>query len=98
MLLNNQMLIDDDLGLLFHRLPNLYIVLLKNIDATSFIQKRTTVNSGNAKPKKGQSILLCGLLNAIDGIVFSKDVVLITNHLAKLYDALIHHGLVDFNI
>lgn len=100
MSLSDQTLTDDDLGLLFHRLPDPCIVLLEDIDATSFIRKRTTVNSSNAGPEEGQGILLSGLLNAMDGVASPEGVVLImtTNHPEKLDDALIRDGRVDLKV
>lgn len=100
MSLSNQMLTDNNFGLLFHRLTNPCIILLKDTDATNFIQKRTTINSSNVGPKKGQGILLCSLLNTIDRVVSPEGVVLIitTNHQEKLDDVLIRNNHVDLKV
>lgn len=53
MLLSDQTLINNNLGLLFYRLPDFYIVLFEDIDVISFIQKRTIINFSNIKLEEG---------------------------------------------
>lgn len=97
MLLSEPTITDDDLGLLFHRLPDPCIVLPEDIDATSFVRKKENVQSSVPGPDEGQGISLSGLLNAIDGVASPEGVILImtTNHPEKLDDALIRDTRVD---
>ena len=98
--LGDPSLMDDDLGHLFQTLHNPSIVLLEDIDATSFTQKRTNVSSSNNEPEERQGVTLSGLLNAIDGVASPEGVLLImtTNRLGKLDEALIRDGRVDLQV
>lgn len=97
--LGDPSLTDDDLVQLVQSLQCPSIVLLEDIDATSF-EKRTNVSSSNNEPEERQGITLSGLLNAIDGVGSPEGVFLImtTNHLEKLDEALIRDGRVDFKV
>lgn len=99
--LSDATLTDIDLEHLFCQLPDSCIILLEDVDATTFARRRkTSVMNDKTKLKIDEGISLSGLLNAIDGVTSGEGVILImtTNHLDKLDDALIRAGRVDLRI
>ncbi|KAK2796021.1 hypothetical protein FQN50_009641 [Emmonsiellopsis sp. PD_5] len=94
---------DESLSSLFAQLPPHCVILLEDVDAAgaSRAEDAETENSGQVatcSPKKGKGRLsLSGLLNAIDGVSSQEGRVLImtTNHIEHLDDALIRPGRVD---
>jgi chaperone BCS1 len=89
---------EDHLRDLFARLPSRCVVLLEDIDAVSSqrIGKVTTKDSRQSKPVAGR-VPLSTLLNVIDGVGSREGRVLImtTNHISHLDEALIRPGRVD---
>jgi chaperone BCS1 len=95
---------DQMLRGLFAGLPDRCVVLLGNIDAAG------APCSGDSGPKDSDSdtdsksrrrgVTLSGLLNALDGVASQENRVLImtTNHLKKLDEALTRPGRVDFKV
>ncbi|KAI4592134.1 hypothetical protein KJ359_011509 [Pestalotiopsis sp. 9143b] len=100
-------LTEEDLLALFSCLPRRCIVLLEDIDTAGL--KRTTkqFNTNRFDREKAEmvdvergGISLSGLLNSIDGVASHEGRVLImtTNHLDSLDDALIRPGRVDLQV
>jgi chaperone BCS1 len=95
---------DEKLKDLFTALPDRCVVLLEDIDAARATSSRdsNTEDSDSdgdmRSPRKG--VTLSGLLNVLDGVSSQEDRVLImtTNHLGKLDDALTRPGRVDLKI
>ncbi|KAH6645644.1 putative mitochondrial chaperone bcs1 [Truncatella angustata] len=85
---------DETLKTLFAQLPQHCVVLLEDVDATGASNCRGVKAHNAATPK---AVTLSGLLNALDGVASQVGRVLImtTNHIEKLDEALIRPGRVD---
>ncbi|KAH0556038.1 hypothetical protein GP486_006020 [Trichoglossum hirsutum] len=110
--LNSRTLTEDGLESLFHNLPRRCVVLLEDIDTAGVTEKREREESdkeklvdkanggttGAAASPKGVS--LSALLNIIDGVASSEGRILVmtTNHIEKLDNALLRPGRVDMTI
>lgn len=83
---------DQTLKGLFSKLPEKCIVLLEDIDAVGTSRSRNESPDEPAWPGT-----LSGLLNTIDGVASQEGRVLImtTNRVEKLDEALVRHGRVD---
>ncbi len=81
---------DNDLSMLFQRLPQHCIVLIEDVDVIA-IHHNTDITSKNS------GVSLAGLLNILDGIYAQEGriIVITTNHSEKLDRALIRPGRVD---
>ncbi|KAH8651726.1 P-loop containing nucleoside triphosphate hydrolase protein [Ilyonectria robusta] len=91
---------DRTLEDLFAKLPPQCVVLLEDIDAAGATHSRDAggeIASERGKSADTNSVTLSGLLNAIDGVASQEGRLLImtTNHIEKLDDALIRPGRVD---
>ncbi|KAH7025202.1 mitochondrial chaperone BCS1 [Microdochium trichocladiopsis] len=102
--LNDASLTEEDLNMLFSKLPPRCIVLLEDIDTAGLSRSGNksdspSVEGGLYKSRK-QGISLSGLLNAIDGVASQEGRVLImtTNAPEKLDQALVRPGRVDLHI
>ncbi|KAJ0298560.1 hypothetical protein Brms1b_013355 [Colletotrichum noveboracense] len=99
---------DGRLSALFAELPQRCVVLLEDVDAVGTTQSRDTdadesdsgseVSRSSSKPPG--TLSLSGLLNVLDGVASQEGRVLIitTNHIEHLDDALIRPGRVDKKI
>ncbi|KDN72315.1 putative mitochondrial chaperone bcs1 [Colletotrichum sublineola] len=99
---------DGRLSALFAELPQRCVVLLEDVDAVGTTQSRdadanesdlgSEVSRGSSKPPG--TLSLSGLLNVLDGVASQEGCVLImtTNHIEHLDDALIRPGRVDKKI
>jgi chaperone BCS1 len=81
---------------MFISLPRRCIILLEDIDSAGLVKRQE--EGGKVKDNKG--ISLSGLLNAIDGVASPEGRVLVmtTNCLEKLDEALIRAGRIDIKI
>ena len=89
---------DQSLKTLFNSLPDKCVVLLEDIDAVGPVRSRKLVAGGPKESSdEGQGVTLSGLLNVLDGVGSQENRVLImtTNHIEDLDDALIRPGRVD---
>ena len=89
---------EANLKSLFDKLPSRCIILLEDIDAVSSNRDAETGNSPSQQSKSGSGKLsLSALLNVIDGIGSQEGRILImtTNHITRLDEALIRPGRVD---
>ncbi|EDN02518.1 predicted protein [Histoplasma mississippiense (nom. inval.)] len=104
--LNLSSIDDSRLSSLFAQLPPHCVILLEDIDAASTARtedSETTKNTGQAavgpsqKSKSQGNVSLSALLNALDGVSSQEGRLLImtTNHIERLDDALIRPGRVD---
>ncbi|QSS60802.1 hypothetical protein I7I51_05605 [Histoplasma capsulatum] len=104
--LNLSSIDDSRLNSLFAQLPPHCVILLEDIDAASTRRtgdSETTENAGQAavrpsqKSKSQGNVSLSALLNALDGVSSQEGRLLImtTNHIERLDDALIRPGRVD---
>jgi chaperone BCS1 len=87
---------DNSLNHLFAELPQQCVILLEDVDAAGAAR----TDDGERAEKKGGSksgLTLSGLLNALDGVTSQEGRILImtTNHIEHLDDALIRPGRVD---
>ncbi|KAK1658520.1 mitochondrial chaperone bcs1 [Colletotrichum godetiae] len=99
---------DGHLNALFRELPQRCVVLLEDVDAVGTSLSRDTdaddSDSGSEvsrrSPKSHGTVSLSGLLNVLDGVASQDGRVLImtTNHIEHLDDALIRSGRVDKKI
>ena len=98
--LNDPTLTDDDLGLLFHGLPDPCMVLLEDIDATRFGKRKSRVKVNDVESEIVGGISLSGLLSALDEVATGAGVFVImtTNHLEELDEALIRDDRIDMKI
>ncbi|KAH8706063.1 putative mitochondrial chaperone bcs1 [Talaromyces proteolyticus] len=92
---------DEGLGKLFSKLPAHCIVLLEDVDAVGM--KRKDTSAGQKQKQKDVSqygVSLSGLLNVIDGVGSQEGRILImsTNHVDHLDEALIRPGRVDMTV
>ncbi|KAG5805475.1 hypothetical protein H9Q74_008458 [Fusarium xylarioides] len=95
---------DQTLKDLFDGLPDRCVVLLEDIDAAGATRSRDlrsedSDSEGDTGPRK-KAVTLSGLLNTLDGVASQEDRILImtTNHVGKLDEALIRPGRVDFKV
>ena len=88
---------DGTLKSLFAELPKQCVVLLEDIDAVGMSRSTQSDASDSQSSKGGKGLTLSGLLNAIDGVGSKEGRILImtTNHVEKLDDALIRARRVD---
>ncbi|QSS61743.1 hypothetical protein I7I51_03920, partial [Histoplasma capsulatum] len=104
--LNLSSIDDNRLSSLFAQLPPHCVILLEDIDAASTAEtedSETTENTDQAavgpsqKSKSQGNVSLSALLNALDGVSSQEGRLLImtTNHIERLDDALIRPGRVD---
>ncbi|OJD11466.1 hypothetical protein AJ78_07772 [Emergomyces pasteurianus Ep9510] len=104
--LNLSSIDDSRLNSLFVQLPPHCVILLEDIDAASTARtedSETKENTGQAavgpsqKSKSQGNVSLSALLNALDGVSSQEGRLLImtTNHIERLDDALIRPGRVD---
>ncbi|KAK0370663.1 mitochondrial chaperone BCS1 [Colletotrichum limetticola] len=99
---------DEHLNILFRELPQHCVVLLEDVDAVGTSLSRETevddFDSGSEvsqrSPKSHGTVSLSGLLNVLDGVASQDGRVLVmtTNHIEHLDDALIRSGRVDKKI
>jgi mitochondrial chaperone BCS1 len=90
---------------LFDKLPSRYIILLEDIDAVSSNRDAETEDSpqivtgspSRISKSAGGKVSLSALLNVIDGVGSQEGRILImtTNHITRLDEALIRPGRVD---
>ena len=101
-ILNLASVSDGILASLFSRLPQHCIILLEDVDVAT--QNRLTDKdathsdtSTGLMDKQGEGVTLSGLLNALDGVGSQEGRILImtTNYIERLDDALIRPGRVD---
>jgi chaperone BCS1 len=99
--LGDRSLTDAELLMLFQNLPQHCIVLLEDVDASGIGQNRSeleeTPDGESTSTEKSSSLTLSGLLDGMDGVTSSEGRILImtTNHLNVLDDALLRPGRVD---
>ena len=103
--LSNSDFIDDYLKSLFNDMPNHCILLIKDINAYNIANKKFYVSEkkgifSSFMKQKRLKITLSELLNALDGMASKDDrfLIMITNHLEKLDEALIQPGQIDKQI
>ncbi|KAK2005930.1 mitochondrial chaperone bcs1 [Colletotrichum eremochloae] len=99
---------DGQLSALFRELPQRCVVLLEDVDAVGTTQSRvsdaddfeTRSEDSRRSPKAKGTVSLSGLLNVLDGVASQEGRVLImtTNHIEHLDEALIRSGRVDKKI
>ncbi|KAL7270636.1 Complex III assembly protein translocase and chaperone [Rhizina undulata] len=94
--LSERGLTDDRLNHLLSNLPERSIALLEDCDA-AFGRKRVQTEEDGYR---GANVTFSGLLNALDGVASSEEriIMLTTNHVDRLDDALVRPGRVDFRI
>ncbi|KAK8108868.1 hypothetical protein PG984_014669 [Apiospora sp. TS-2023a] len=87
--------IDDDISLerMFQSIKPRSIVLLEDIDTNEVAESRKTPGTSS----NGSNITLAGLLNVLDGVAsaWGRIVIMTTNHIEKLDDALKRPGRAD---
>ncbi|KAI0426095.1 P-loop containing nucleoside triphosphate hydrolase protein [Xylaria sp. FL1042] len=91
----NLMTVDNDsLGSLFSALPPKCIVLVEDVDAADATSRRDMKKTPGGTRK---GLTLSSLLNALDGVSSQEGRILImtTNHIEKLDEALIRPGRID---
>ena len=88
---------DQTLRDLFADLPNQCVVLLEDVDAVGLDRSPEPSGSDGVSSEPRTPITLSGLLNVLDGVASQEGRVLImtTNHVEKLDEALIRPGRVD---
>uniref|UniRef100_A0A093URQ2 Putative mitochondrial chaperone BCS1-B n=1 Tax=Talaromyces marneffei PM1 TaxID=1077442 RepID=A0A093URQ2_TALMA len=98
-ILNLSSLGDAGLAKLFTQLPPRCVVLLEDVDAVGLDRKNTGAGQ-TQKDTAHHGVSLSGLLNVIDGVGSQEGRVLImsTNHVGHLDEALIRPGRVDKTI
>ncbi|KAI3528848.1 mitochondrial chaperone bcs1 [Colletotrichum abscissum] len=99
---------DGQLGALFRELPQRCVVLLEDVDAVGTTQSRASdaddfdsrSEDSRRSSKSLGAVSLSGLLNVLDGVASQEGRVLImtTNHIEHLDEALIRSGRVDKKI
>ncbi|KAI3534400.1 mitochondrial chaperone bcs1 [Colletotrichum abscissum] len=99
---------DGQLGALFTELPQRCVVLLEDVDAVGTTQSRVSdaddfdsrSEDSRRSSKSHGAVSLSGLLNVLDGVASQEGRVLImtTNHIEHLDEALIRSGRVDKKI
>jgi chaperone BCS1 len=105
-ILNLSAINEASLTSLFAKLPSRCVILLEDVDAVSSNRDAETEDSRQAvapsrerKPASGK-VSLSAILNAIDGVASQEGRILImtTNHITRLDEALIRPGRVDKKI
>ena len=88
-------LTDDRLNHLLTKVPPRTMVLLEDADA-AFVNRRQAGEDGYAGP----NVTFSGLLNALDGVASAEEriIVLTTNHVERLDEALVRPGRVDMMV
>jgi len=88
---------DGTLKDLFADLPQRCVVLLEDIDAVGMERSPVSDDSGDESTKSKKGVTMSGLLNTLDGVASQEGRVLVmtTNHIEKLDEALIRPGRVD---
>lgn len=88
---------DRTLKDLFADLPQQCVVLLEDIDAVGMERSPVSDDSDDESTKSKNGVTMSGLLNTLDGVASQEGRVLImtTNHIEKLDEALIRPGRVD---
>ncbi|KAF3760600.1 P-loop containing nucleoside triphosphate hydrolase protein, partial [Cryphonectria parasitica EP155] len=98
---------DSDIESLFCSLPRHCIVLLEDVDATQPLSRNLPKDQKEADDKDSRSrtrentVTLSGLLNAIDGLdvpfspLLGRILIMTTNHIENLDEALIRTGRAD---
>lgn len=91
--LSERGLTDDRLNHLLTNLPERSIALLEDVDA-AFGSRRVQSDEDGYR---GANVTFSGLLNALDGVASSEErvVVMTTNHVERLDEALVRPGRVD---
>jgi len=86
---------DDRLSHLLTKLPRSTILLLEDCDA-AFSNRRQVDTDGYS----GATVTFSGLLNALDGVAAAEEriVILTTNHVERLDEALIRPGRIDMTV
>lgn len=93
--LSQRGLTDDKLNHLLLNVPARTLVLLEDADA-AFANRRQVDGEGYA----GANVTYSGLLNALDGVASAEEriILMTTNHIERLDDALIRPGRVDMTL
>lgn len=93
--LSQRGLTDDKLNHLLLNVPARTLVLLEDADA-AFANRRQVEGDGYA----GANVTYSGLLNALDGVASAEEriILMTTNHIDRLDDALIRPGRVDMTL
>ncbi|KAF2210221.1 hypothetical protein CERZMDRAFT_45794 [Cercospora zeae-maydis SCOH1-5] len=93
--LSQRGLTDDKLNHLLLNVPARTLVLLEDADA-AFANRRQVDGDGYA----GANVTYSGLLNALDGVASAEEriILMTTNHIDRLDDALIRPGRVDMTL
>ncbi|KAM3421476.1 hypothetical protein BST61_g1869 [Cercospora zeina] len=93
--LSQRGLTDDKLNHLLLNLPARTLVLLEDADA-AFANRRQVDGDGYS----GANVTYSGLLNALDGVASAEEriILMTTNHIDRLDDALIRPGRVDMTL
>ncbi|KAF1809588.1 mitochondrial chaperone BCS1 [Eremomyces bilateralis CBS 781.70] len=96
---------DRTLNMLFAQLPQHCVILLEDVDVASQSRSQDKETEhpnpmSSLSEKQGKEVTLSGLLNALDGVGSQEGRVLImtTNYIERLDDALIRPGRVDWKI
>ena len=88
---------DQTLKDLFSELPQQCVVLLEDIDAAGIGRPSDTDDSDGGLPGSRKGVTMSGLLNTLDGVASQEGrvVIMTTNHIDNLDEALIRPGRVD---
>ena len=88
---------DQKLKDLFGELPEKCVVLLEDIDAIGMKRLPDSDDSHDESPRFRNGVTMSGLLNTLDGVASQEGRILImtTNHIGNLDDALVRPGRVD---
>ena len=92
---------EDNVSALFADLPRRCVVLLEDIDSAGLTHNRAGKQSSSSRyDSSSDKLSLSGLLNVLDGVASQEGRVLImtTNHLEKLDNALIRPGRIDMMV
>ncbi|KAL2834933.1 BCS1 N terminal-domain-containing protein [Aspergillus cavernicola] len=94
--LSERGLTDDRLNLLLTLVPKRTLVLLEDVDA-AFSNRRTQTSEDGYR---GANVTFSGLLNALDGVASAEEriILLTTNHVERLDEALVRPGRVDMTV
>ncbi|KJZ70985.1 hypothetical protein HIM_09640 [Hirsutella minnesotensis 3608] len=88
---------DQTLKDLFSELPQQCVVLLEDIDAAGIGRLSDSDDADNELSRSRKGVTMSGLLNTLDGVASQEGriVIMTTNHVDKLDEALIRPGRVD---
>ncbi|KAJ6436589.1 mitochondrial chaperone BCS1 [Purpureocillium lavendulum] len=88
---------DQSLKDLFSELPQQCVVLLEDIDAAGIGRPSDNDDSDGGLPGSRKGVTMSGLLNTLDGVASQEGrvVIMTTNHIDNLDEALIRPGRVD---